>query len=108
MSRIICKTHGRQGVVEFCRHLYNVIRKQEKYVHQDDFKEIKVSYEDIDPELNDLEDCSVHYFCNQCVKKYGLPVEQPILSGDRDAIYKEVFNNMKLICIKCLEESIVD
>ena len=106
MSRIMCKKHGRQEVVEFCCHLHETIRKQ-NVVHQDDLKKIKISYEDIDPELNSLEDYSVHYFCNQCVKKYELPIDQPILSDERDSIYKEAFNSMALICIKCLKESII-
>jgi len=107
MSRIMCKKHGRQEAVEFCCHLHETLKKQ-NFVHQDHFKKIRISYEDIDPELNNLEDCSVHYFCNQCIKKYELPIDQPILSDERDSIYKEAFNNMALICIKCLKESIID
>jgi hypothetical protein len=107
MSRIICKTHGRQGVVELCCHLSDVLKVPDNFIHQDDFKVIKISYEDLDPDFNN-EDCSVHYFCNQCVKKYELPVEKPILSDERDGIYKEVFKEMAIICIRCLEGSIIE
>ena len=107
MGRIICKTHGRQPVVELCHHIYNVIQIQKTFVQQSDFKEVKISYEDIDLELNNLEDCSSHYFCNQCVKKYNLPIDQPIFSNDRDNTYRDAFKNMKLICVKCLQENII-
>jgi hypothetical protein len=82
-----------------------MIRKPKKLISHDDFKPIKISYEDIDPELNELEDCSTHYFCNQCVKKYRLPVNKPIRFGDRDGTYRSAFNEMPLICFKCLKES---
>jgi len=105
MSRIICKKHGRQAAVEICCHLSDMIRKPKKLLSHEDFKLIKISYEDLDPDLNELEDCSTHYFCERCVKKYRLLVNKSILSGDRDSTYHQAFNEMVLICFKCLEES---
>ena len=106
MSRIICKKHGRQGVIELCYHLSDAIKQSTKLIYHINFEGINISYEDLDPELNNLEDCSVHLFCNQCINKYNLPLDKPISSVDRDGIYKKAFNKMAIICVKCLKENI--
>ncbi|OQW87768.1 MAG: hypothetical protein BWK78_08885 [Thiotrichaceae bacterium IS1] len=107
MSRIICQTHGRQVAVEVCHHLYEALTRRQ-FLQASLVKSVKVRYDDLDPELNDLTDYTVHYFCHHCAKQYDLPLNKPLQSGERESLYQEAFQKTARVCVKCLEEHLVD
>jgi len=104
MGIIICPIHGRQMIVEICHHLHQDFLQQNSN-NPRGVNEVRIRYDDIDPELNDPADHTVHYFCNDCIKKYQLPTDKPIQSIERIEQYHNAFHKkMSIVCVKCFKE----
>ncbi|WP_353572455.1 hypothetical protein [Candidatus Albibeggiatoa sp. nov. BB20] len=104
MSRIICPIHYRQMTIEICYHI------QKNFIHQSTvslnwIKEVRIRYNDLDPELNEPIDYAVHYFCNDCIEQYKLPTDKPIQFMERIEQYSDAFHKkMSIVCVKCFNE----
>jgi hypothetical protein len=103
--KIICPKHGPIIPIKMCPHIREYI--QTGCLSKEDFETICINYEDIDPEDATHYYYPSHRFCKQCVKKYALPIDYPVLSGEMEGKYKEAFTIASaIICPKCFDDSI--